>query len=154
MFRQFFHSAFRRVSGSFGASLFSEIFSILQTGVFCILYFTFYILYCIVPSLVNYVLGFQIFLTCGADGAVRLWACDVFEPLITMTTGPTAVVDAAWSPTNSTIIASLSGPCMSLWDLRRKTYYPASTIENPANVNYCTIKVCYFDYLLDEIGDF
>lgn len=79
----------------------------------------------------------KLFLTCGGDGAVRLWAWDIFEPLITLTIGSLAVQDAAWSPSNSTIIASISGPCLCIWDLRRKTYYPASTIYHPSGSDYC-----------------
>lgn len=83
----------------------------------------------------------QIFFSCGADGAVRLWVWDVFEPVITLTIGPNPVEDAAWSPRNSTVIASISDCNLYLWDLRRKTYYPASTIVHPQQIKFCTIKV-------------
>ncbi|KAK6638374.1 hypothetical protein RUM44_008803 [Polyplax serrata] len=83
----------------------------------------------------------KIFFSCGADGAVRLWVWDVFEPVITLTIGPNPVEDAAWSPRNSTVIASISDCNLYLWDLRRKTYYPASTIVHPQQIKFCTIKL-------------
>ncbi|XP_052125781.1 dynein axonemal intermediate chain 4-like [Frankliniella occidentalis] len=68
----------------------------------------------------------KIFLTCGADWTVRIWAMGVNEPLVTLTGGMQSVEDASWSPRNSTIIASISGDELCMWDLRRKTYVPAS----------------------------
>ncbi|KAL0272051.1 UNVERIFIED_CONTAM: hypothetical protein PYX00_005171 [Menopon gallinae] len=90
----------------------------------------------------------KIFLTCGADGAVRLWAWDITEPLITLTTGPVAVLDAAWSPRNSTIIMSISGPRMYIWDLTRKTYFPASTHHHPDNADFAALTVIYYNMLV------
>ncbi|KAK3922466.1 Dynein intermediate chain 4, axonemal, partial [Frankliniella fusca] len=68
----------------------------------------------------------KLFLTCGADWTVRIWALGVNEPLVTLAAGMQSVEDASWCPRNSTIIASISGDEVCMWDLRRKTYVPAS----------------------------
>ncbi|XP_034231479.1 WD repeat-containing protein 78-like [Thrips palmi] len=73
----------------------------------------------------------KIFLTCGADWTVRIWAVGLDEPLVTLTGGMQSVEDAVWSPRNSTILASISGDDVCMWDLRRKTYLPASRTAWP-----------------------
>lgn len=40
---------------------------------------------------------------------------------------------AEWSPSHSTILASISGSDIHLWDLQRKTYTSQSTTKSPTN---------------------
>ena len=68
----------------------------------------------------------KIFLTCGADWCARIWADGITEPLITLSTEMACVRGAAWSPINSTIIASIVNNEVCIWDIKRKTYKPSS----------------------------
>lgn len=45
----------------------------------------------------------------------------------------------AWSPTHSTVLASVSGNQLALWDLARKTIVPMSVIKAPAAVRFTTV---------------
>lgn len=79
----------------------------------------------------------KIFLTCGADWCIRIWAEGLTEPLITLTTTMACVRYASWSPVHSTIIVSIVSNEICLWDIRRKTYKPASvTMSSPNNVRF------------------
>lgn len=51
----------------------------------------------------------KIFLTCGADYSIRIWAEGIFEPLVTLESGMAAIQYALWDPLHSTIIASITG---------------------------------------------
>lgn len=73
----------------------------------------------------------KIFLTCGADWCVRIWTEDVVQPLLTLNTSMESVQGAAWSPVNATIIASISGNDIHLWDIKHKIFVPASTTTSP-----------------------
>lgn len=75
----------------------------------------------------------SIFLTCGADWCTNIWAEDVTQPLITLTENMEAVEGAAWNPANSTVIASISGKDIFLWDIQRRVYSPASVHQSPTN---------------------
>lgn len=68
----------------------------------------------------------KIFLTCGADWCTRIWADGITEPLITLSTRMACVCSAAWSPKNSTIIASCVNNEVCIWDMKRRTYRPTS----------------------------
>ncbi|XP_025075530.1 WD repeat-containing protein 78 [Pogonomyrmex barbatus] len=68
----------------------------------------------------------KLFLTCGADWCIRIWAEGLTEPLITLSTTMACVRNACWSPTCSTIIASIVNDQICVWDIRRKTHIPAS----------------------------
>ncbi|KAF3430589.1 hypothetical protein E2986_00112 [Frieseomelitta varia] len=73
----------------------------------------------------------KIFLTCGADWCIRIWAENLTEPLITLSTTMACVRYAAWSPIHSTIIVSIVNNEICIWDIRRKTYKPASVTISP-----------------------
>ncbi|KAL0133151.1 hypothetical protein PUN28_000720 [Cardiocondyla obscurior] len=68
----------------------------------------------------------KLFLTCGADWCIRIWAEDLTEPLITLSTVMACVRNACWSPTCSTIIASIVNEQICVWDINRKTHIPVS----------------------------
>lgn len=51
----------------------------------------------------------KIFLTCGADYSIRIWAEGIFEPLVTLESGMSAIQHALWDPLHSTIIVSITG---------------------------------------------
>jgi len=73
----------------------------------------------------------KLFLTCGADWCIRIWAEDLTEPLITLSTAMACVRNACWSPTSSTIIASIVNDQICVWDIHRKTHIPASITISP-----------------------
>ncbi|XP_015121940.1 WD repeat-containing protein 78 [Diachasma alloeum] len=68
----------------------------------------------------------KLFLTCGADWTSRIWAEGITEPLITLSTRMSCVRAAAWSPKNSTILATCADNEISIWDIKRRTYKPCS----------------------------
>lgn len=51
----------------------------------------------------------KIFLTCGADYSIRIWAEGIFEPLVTLESGLSVVQHALWDPLHSTVIVSITG---------------------------------------------
>jgi len=68
----------------------------------------------------------KLFLTCGADWCIRIWVDGITEPLITLFTEMACVRNACWSPTYSTIIASVVNDQICIWDIRRRTHIPMS----------------------------
>ncbi|XP_035790212.1 WD repeat-containing protein 78-like [Anopheles albimanus] len=68
----------------------------------------------------------KIFLTCSGDWSVRVWIEDLTEPVVTLTAGFAPIQAAYWSPTNSTVIASVTRNGVQLWDLKRRSPKPAS----------------------------
>ncbi|XP_054257078.1 dynein axonemal intermediate chain 4-like [Macrosteles quadrilineatus] len=74
----------------------------------------------------------KVFLTCGADWCIRIWAESVYQPLITLESGMTAVQDALWSPLHSTVIVSITGTFVELWDIRRRISKPMSSVRTPS----------------------
>ncbi|RZF42754.1 hypothetical protein LSTR_LSTR015388 [Laodelphax striatellus] len=75
----------------------------------------------------------SIFLTYGSDWVVYLWAENIREPLIKLQSikDKSSVEGAKWSPTHSTIFASISNNQLSLWDLSRKIIVPMFDIKAP-----------------------
>ncbi|XP_039298126.1 dynein intermediate chain 4, axonemal [Nilaparvata lugens] len=75
----------------------------------------------------------SIFLTYGSDWVVYLWAENINEPLIKLQSikDKACVEGAKWSPTHSTILASISNNQLSLWDLSRKIIVPMFDIKAP-----------------------
>ncbi|XP_017781911.1 PREDICTED: WD repeat-containing protein 78-like [Nicrophorus vespilloides] len=73
----------------------------------------------------------KLFLTCGDDWAIRLWADTISEPLFEIKKKMAGVQGVSWSPSHSTIIASISGSEIFVWDLQRKTYDSQSTTNSP-----------------------
>lgn len=74
----------------------------------------------------------KLFLTCGDDWAVRIWAEGISEPLMELSKTMQTVQSADWSPTFSTIIANVSGSDIFIWDLQRKAYAPQSITKSPS----------------------
>ncbi|KAL6420767.1 hypothetical protein ACFW04_014011 [Cataglyphis niger] len=68
----------------------------------------------------------KLFLTCGADWCTRIWAEGLTEPLITLSTEMACVRSACWSPTCSTIIASIVNDQICVWDIHKKIHVPSS----------------------------
>ncbi|XP_034946466.1 WD repeat-containing protein 78-like [Chelonus insularis] len=68
----------------------------------------------------------RIFLTTGADWCIRIWADDIMTPLITLSTQMSHVIAAAWSPKNSTIIATCVKNEICIWDLKQSIQKPKS----------------------------
>ncbi|KAK2576749.1 hypothetical protein KPH14_005397 [Odynerus spinipes] len=73
----------------------------------------------------------KLFLTCGADWCTRIWVDGLVEPLITLSTTMACVPCATWCPIYSTIIASVINNEICIWNIRRKTYAPASVTRSP-----------------------
>lgn len=83
-----------------------------------------------------YVLKFSpfcnmLYLTCGDDWTARIWCEGIAEPLVELRKTMESVQSADWSPKQSTIIATISGCEIFIWDLQRKAYLPQSVTENP-----------------------
>lgn len=81
----------------------------------------------------------KIFLTCGADWCIRIWAEGLTDPLITLSTTMACVRYAVWSPIHSTIIASIVNNEICIWDIRRKIYKPASVTISPSSARFVMI---------------
>lgn len=77
--------------------------------------------------------------SCGADNAIRLWMEDMDDVIMTLNC-PAAVYGIAFCPINATIIISVSGNVLSVWDLRRKTHIPCAEYTFPGNVVLTYIK--------------
>ncbi|XP_028173654.1 WD repeat-containing protein 78 isoform X2 [Ostrinia furnacalis] len=77
--------------------------------------------------------------SCGADNAVRLWLEGMDDVIMTLNC-PAAVYGVAFCPINSTVLISISGNVLSIWDLRRKTHMPCAEYSFPNNVVLTYIK--------------
>ncbi|KAI8434571.1 hypothetical protein MSG28_003117 [Choristoneura fumiferana] len=77
--------------------------------------------------------------SCGADGAIRLWMEGMDDVIMTLSC-PAAVYDVAFCPINATILLSVSGNMLSIWDLRRKTHIPCAEYTFPGPVILTYIK--------------
>ncbi|KAG8311553.1 WD repeat-containing protein 78 [Homalodisca vitripennis] len=75
----------------------------------------------------------KVFLTCGADWCIRIWAEGIYDPLVTLESGMISVQSALWSPLHSTVVVSITGAYVEMWDLRRKTVAPKSCTLSPTN---------------------
>ncbi|XP_063359989.1 dynein axonemal intermediate chain 4 [Cydia amplana] len=67
----------------------------------------------------------NLMITCGADGAIRLWVEGIDDVIMTLNCKG-AVYDAAFCPVNATIVLTVSTNILSIWDLRRKTHIPCA----------------------------
>lgn len=75
----------------------------------------------------------KVFATTGDDFQTCFWIEGFNEPLITSRFSMEPVLDLDWSPSHSTIIVSLQGLDIFLWDLQRKIHLPQSKFESPTN---------------------
>ncbi|XP_046405485.1 dynein axonemal intermediate chain 4-like isoform X2 [Ischnura elegans] len=82
----------------------------------------------------------NILLTCGGDWTMRLWIKGVEEPLLLIRTAMEAVMKAVWSPVHSTIIVSISGNELALWDLSQKIQYPMRVAYIAKGTVYTTVE--------------
>ncbi|XP_043677007.1 dynein axonemal intermediate chain 4-like [Vespula pensylvanica] len=85
----------------------------------------------------------KLFLTCGADWCTRIWIEELTEPLITLSTTFACVPYATWCPTYSTIIASIVNNEICIWNIKRRTYAPASVTRSPNEARL--VKVAFTD---------
>ncbi|XP_046679719.1 dynein axonemal intermediate chain 4-like [Homalodisca vitripennis] len=74
----------------------------------------------------------KVFLTCGADFCVRIWAEGIFDPLMKLESGLSPVQDALWNPLHSTVIVSITGAHIEIWDIRRRISKPKSSTVSPS----------------------
>lgn len=77
--------------------------------------------------------------SCGADNAIRLWLEGMDDVIMTLTCSA-AVYGIAFCPINATLLISVSGNILSIWDLRRKTHMPCAEYTFPNNVILTYIK--------------
>ncbi|XP_060523928.1 dynein axonemal intermediate chain 4-like [Cylas formicarius] len=75
----------------------------------------------------------KIYATCGDDWYVRLWGEGIAEPLQELYVTMASVQDLDWSPTHSTILATIYDKSIVLWDFQRKFYKPQSECQSPTN---------------------
>lgn len=72
-----------------------------------------------------------IFATCGDDWHTRIWAEGISEPLLDFYVMMQSVQGLDWSPTHSTILVTIQGNDIHVWDLQRKVYCPQSVTKSP-----------------------
>ncbi|KAG8229083.1 hypothetical protein J437_LFUL010146 [Ladona fulva] len=82
----------------------------------------------------------KIILTCGGDWTMRLWITGVMEPILIIHTAMEAVMQAVWSPVHSTIIVSISGNELALWDISRKMAYPLRVVSISCDLLFSTVE--------------
>lgn len=75
----------------------------------------------------------KIFATTGDDFQTCFWMEGLNEPLITSRFTMEPVLDFDWSPSHSTIMVTLQGLDIFLWDLQRKIHLPQSQFQSPSN---------------------
>ncbi|KAL0842395.1 hypothetical protein ABMA28_014509 [Loxostege sticticalis] len=81
----------------------------------------------------------HLMVSCGADNAVRLWLEGMDDVIMTLNC-PAAVYGATFCPINSTILITISGNVLSIWDLRRKNHIPCAEYSFANNVVLTYIK--------------
>ncbi|XP_068898446.1 dynein axonemal intermediate chain 4-like isoform X2 [Tenebrio molitor] len=64
----------------------------------------------------------KLYYTCGDDFRARLWVDGISEPLVTSEPSILPVLDVDWSPGHPTIIATIRGPDILVWDMQRKMF--------------------------------
>ncbi|XP_013194153.2 dynein axonemal intermediate chain 4 [Amyelois transitella] len=81
----------------------------------------------------------NLLVSCGADSAIRLWIEGLDDVILTLMC-PAAVYGIAFCPINATVLISVSGNVLSIWDLRRKTHIPCAEYTFPNNVVLTYVK--------------
>ncbi|XP_016659241.1 WD repeat-containing protein 78-like isoform X1 [Acyrthosiphon pisum] len=81
----------------------------------------------------------SIFITYGADWQIKIWMENVDVPLLSLSYC-NAVDDADWSPINSTVIVSVSGAVICIWDFARKTVEPVMMFTCKTGVHFSLVK--------------
>ncbi|KAF5306983.1 hypothetical protein FQR65_LT07206 [Abscondita terminalis] len=82
----------------------------------------------------------KIFLTCGDDWNIRIWADGITQPLFELSKEPLSILSADWSPIHSTVIVNVCGTCVYLWDIQRKIYHPQFVSQNPLNCKNTVVR--------------
>ncbi|XP_030761738.1 WD repeat-containing protein 78-like isoform X1 [Sitophilus oryzae] len=75
----------------------------------------------------------KIYASCGDDWHLRIWAEGISEPLHELFVSMLSVQAMDWSPTHSTILATVYGKTILLWDFQRKVWKPQSETQSPSN---------------------
>ncbi|CAH1156209.1 unnamed protein product [Phaedon cochleariae] len=73
----------------------------------------------------------DIFATCGDDCSTRIWGEGISEPVLEFSLAMKSVEGFDWSPSHSTVIVTIQGTAIQIWDLQRKAYAPQSITESP-----------------------
>lgn len=81
----------------------------------------------------------NLLVSCGADNSIRLWIEGMDDVIMTLSC-PAAVYGIAFCPINATILISISGNMLSIWDLRRKTHIPCAEYAFANNIVLTYIK--------------
>ncbi|XP_050530293.1 dynein axonemal intermediate chain 4-like [Daktulosphaira vitifoliae] len=81
----------------------------------------------------------SVYMTYGADWQIKIWAEDVEIPLLSLCNFNT-VEDADWSPVHSTVIVSVSGKFICIWDFARKAVEPVMKLECREDVHFTLVK--------------
>lgn len=81
----------------------------------------------------------NLMVSCGADSSIRLWLDGMDDVIMTLSC-PAAVYGIAFCPINATVLISVSGNVLSIWDLRRKTHIPCAEYTFPNNIVLTYIK--------------
>jgi len=75
----------------------------------------------------------DLFMTCSADWTMRIWDHTNEEALKTLKFSSKAILDCAWSPHSSTVMASVSDGGLSIWDLSVKELDPIVVLDTTAS---------------------
>ncbi|XP_025409164.1 WD repeat-containing protein 78-like isoform X3 [Sipha flava] len=81
----------------------------------------------------------SIFITYGADWKIKIWIENIESPLLSLSYS-NAIDDADWSPINSTVIVSVSGAIICIWDFARKTVEPVMMFTCKTGVHFSLVK--------------
>lgn len=71
----------------------------------------------------------DLFMTCSADWTMRIWDHSNEEALKVLKFSSKAILDCAWSPHSSTVMASVSDGGLSIWDLSVKELDPIVVLD-------------------------
>ncbi|XP_045473583.1 dynein axonemal intermediate chain 4-like [Harmonia axyridis] len=82
----------------------------------------------------------KLYVTCGGDWYVRIWAEGIHEPLLELVTSMYPVQYVLWSPLHSTILVAIQSSEIQIWDLHRKVHHPQNIIKSPTGSRNSTIK--------------
>lgn len=69
-----------------------------------------------------------VFMTCSADWSVRLWLKDKETAVCTLQAATAPVMDCAWSPHSASVLASLSGGTLHVWDVAVRPMDPLVSV--------------------------
>ncbi|XP_014243853.1 uncharacterized protein LOC106663495 [Cimex lectularius] len=76
----------------------------------------------------------KLFFTVGGDFALRIWVYGLKSPILSLVARDMYIEDAAWSPANPSLLVSVGGIYIDLWDLGRCGIgKPIATATNPRN---------------------